>query len=91
MLRALAAAALLVACSKSQPPEGTTLLQRTHAAVDAVCACKDAACRSRELAVYEALVAEIGPTNVSAAVVEELAREAERVAKCSPATPAERP
>lgn len=88
MLRPIVVTLLLAACSKSAPPEGTTLLQRTQAAVDAVCACKDEACRTRELAVYQTLVAEIGPTNVSGAVVESLAREAERVAKCTtPARP----
>ena len=84
MLRLVNICVFAVACSKGAPPEGTQLLDKTRAAVDAVCACgTDAACRTRELAKYEAIVAEAGTTSIGAAVVDELAKQAERVATCT--------
>lgn len=83
-MRLVLSALLLAACSKSAPPEGAPLLDRTRQAVDKVCACgQDLACRERERGVYDQLAGELGTQQVSAAVVDELAKQAERLGQCT--------
>lgn len=78
---------LVVACSKDAPTDeraarGRTAIDQLRAFADQICACPDAACRTKLHARSLAITEQLDQTRFEAEQVEQLAKDEARITEC---------